>query len=67
MAATRRFLKAPWRFLLIALSAIVHYRDPLLLLKHLLYAAYLVDQFEREGITHVHAHYANTPTAAAQF
>ncbi len=66
MATTRRFLKAPWRFLHTALSAIVHYRHPLLLLKHLLYAAYLADQFEREGITHVHAHYANTPTAVAQ-
>ncbi len=66
-AAVRRFLNAPWRFLRIALSAVVHYRQPFVLLKHLLYAAYLADQFEREGITHVHAHYANTPTAVAQF
>lgn len=66
-AAVRRFLNAPWRFLRIALSAVVHYRQPLVLLKHLLYAAYLAGQFECEGITHVHAHYANTPTAVAQF
>ncbi len=65
-AAVRRFLNAPWRFLRIVRSAVVHYRQPFLLLKHLLYAAYLADQFEREGITHVHAHYANTPTAVAQ-
>jgi glycosyltransferase involved in cell wall biosynthesis len=67
IAAARRFLKAPWRFLCITLSAIIHYRQPFELLKHLLYAAYLAGQFEREGITHVHAHYANTPTAIAQF
>ena len=52
-AAARRFLKAPWRFLCIALSAVIHYRQPFVLLKHLLYAAYLADQFEREGITHI--------------
>jgi hypothetical protein len=66
IAAARRFLKAPWRFLCITLSAVIHYRQPLELLKHLLFAAYLADQFEREGITHMHAHYANTPTAIAQ-
>ena len=66
-AAARRFLKAPWRFLCIALSAVIHYRQPFVLLKHLLYAAYLAGQFEREGITHVHAHFANMPTAVAQF
>jgi glycosyltransferase involved in cell wall biosynthesis len=65
-AAARRFLKAPWHFLCIALSAVIHYRQPFVLLKHLLYAAYLAGQFEREGITHVHAHFANTPTAVAQ-
>lgn len=66
IAVARRFLKAPWRFLRITLSAVIHYRQPFEFLKHLLYAAYLADQFEREGITHVHAHYANTPTAIAQ-
>lgn len=66
-AAARRLLKDPWHFLCIALSAVLHYRQPFVLLKHLLYAAYLADQFEREGITHIHAHYANTPTTVAQF
>ncbi len=65
-AAARRFLKAPWRFLCIALSAVLHNRQPFVLLKHLLYAAYLAGQFEREGITHIHAHYANMPTTVAQ-
>ena len=65
-AAVRRFLAAPWRFLRVVRSAVVRYRQPSVLLEHLLYAAYLARQFEREGITHVHAHYANTPTAVAQ-
>ncbi len=67
IAAARRFLKAPWRFLCITLSAVIHHRQPFELPKYLLYAAYLAGQFEREGITHVHAHFANTPTAVAQF
>lgn len=65
-SAIRRFLNAPWRFLCIALSALIHYQQPFKLLKHLLYAAYFASQFEREGITHMHAHYAYMPTTVAQ-
>ena len=35
-AAARCFLKAPWRFLCIARSAVLHYRQPFVILKHLL-------------------------------
>lgn len=59
--AIQRFFKAPWCFLCISIAALVrhhHSSTP----KHLLYAMYLAYQLEREGITHIHAHYANVPT-----
>ena len=49
-ATAWRFLKSPWRFLCIALSAVLHYRQPFVLLENLLFAAYLAGRFEREGI-----------------
>lgn len=66
MAATvRRFLKAPWRLLRTCIVMITHYRRRSTL-RLLLYAAYLANQLEREGITHLHAHHATTPTTVAQ-
>ncbi len=61
----RRFLKAPWRFLRTCIVMLTHYRRRSTL-RILLYAAYLADQVERDGITHLHAHYATEPTSLAQ-
>ena len=62
----RRFLKAPWRFLHTCIVGIAYYHQASAL-RHLLYAAYLADQLEREGITHIHAHFANRPASIALF
>ncbi len=62
--AVRRFLKAPQRFLRTGIVMVTHYR-PRSALGYLLYAAYLADQLEREGITHIHAHFATEPTSVA--
>jgi glycosyltransferase involved in cell wall biosynthesis len=64
-AAVRRFFKAPWRFLRAGVLVAVHYRQ-LSASRYLLYAAYLADQLEHESITHLHAHFANTPGSVAQ-
>lgn len=67
MAMTaRRLLKTPWRLLRTCLSVVIRSRQPSAL-RHLLHASYLADQLERERITHLHAHYANTPATIAQF
>lgn len=63
-AAARRFLKHPWTFLCICLAAIVRFHHPATP-RHLFYAAYLATRLEQEGITHLHAHYANTPATVA--
>lgn len=63
-AAGRRFLKNPWSFLRVCLAALVRFHHPATP-RHLLYAAYLATQLEQEGITHLHAHYANTPATVA--
>jgi glycosyltransferase involved in cell wall biosynthesis len=63
-AAARRFLKHPWIFLRVCLAAIVRFHHPATP-RHLFYAAYLATQLEQEGITHLHAHYANTPATVA--
>jgi glycosyltransferase involved in cell wall biosynthesis len=65
LIAVRRFLKAPWRFLLTSIVMVAHYRRRSVL-RHLLYATFLADQLEQEGITHLHAHYATEPTTVAQ-
>ena len=64
-AAVRRFFKAPWRFLHAGVLVAVHTRQ-LSASRHLLYATYLADQLEHESITHLHAHFANTPGSVAQ-
>jgi glycosyltransferase involved in cell wall biosynthesis len=64
-AAVRRFFKAPWRFLRAGVLVAVRARQ-LSAARHLLYAAYLADQLEHESITHLHAHFANTPGSIAQ-
>jgi glycosyltransferase involved in cell wall biosynthesis len=64
LASGKRFFKSPLKFLWVWLAALVrfhHHATP----RHLLYAAYIANQLEQEGITHVHAHYANTPTTVA--
>ena len=63
-ATGKRLLKSPWRFLRTVLIAIVKYHH-LATPRHLLYAAYLANELEREGITHIHAHYVNTPATVA--
>ncbi|MCL4543886.1 MAG: glycosyltransferase family 4 protein [Chloroflexi bacterium] len=64
-AAGRRFAKSPWRFLHTAVGAVT--REPARsALRHLLYATYLAGELEREQVTHLHAHYANTPATVAQ-
>lgn len=66
MATTvRRLLKAPRRFLRTCIVMLTHYRRRSTL-RLLLYAAFLTDQLEREGITHLHAHYATEPASVAQ-
>ena len=62
--ALRRFLKNPWSFLKIGVGALVRFHNRATP-KHILYAAYLAEQLERENITHLHAHYANTPATVA--
>ncbi len=64
-AAVRRFFKAPWRFLRAGVLVTVHSHQ-LSAFRHLLYAAYLADQLEHKSITHLHAHFANTPGSVAQ-
>lgn len=63
--AVRRFLRAPWRFLRTGIIMVAHYRQRAVL-GHLLYAAYLADQLEHYGITHLHAHYATEPASVGQ-
>ncbi|GAC1349574.1 MAG: glycosyltransferase [Ktedonobacteraceae bacterium] len=63
-AAGERYLKAPLSFLRVCMAALVRFHHPSTP-KHLLYAAYIANQLEQEGITHIHAHYANTPATVA--
>lgn len=63
-AAFKRFVKNPRSFLGVSVAALIqfHHRSTP---RHILYAAYVANQVEAEGITHLHAHYANTPTTVA--
>ncbi|MHB8596413.1 MAG: glycosyltransferase [Ktedonobacteraceae bacterium] len=64
VAALKRFLTSPLLFLQVCLLALFrfhHHATP----KHLFLAAYIANQVERDGITHIHAHFANTPTTVA--
>ncbi len=64
VAALKRFLASPILFLKVCLLALLrfhHHATP----KHLLLAAYVANQVEQDGITHIHAHFANTPTTVA--
>lgn len=60
----RRFLKNPFAFLAISAAALVRFHHPATV-KQLCLAAYIANQLERDGITHIHAHYANTPATVA--
>lgn len=65
VAATRRFVRAPWRFLRAGITTLAHYKRRTVF-RYLLYAAFLADQLEHEGILHVHAHYASDAASIAQ-
>ena len=60
----RRFVKNPWLVLKIVIGALIRFHNRATP-KHILYAAYLAELLERENITHLHAHYANTPATVA--
>ncbi len=64
-AAIRQFRKRPTRFLAACFDALIRFHH-LATPGHLLRAAFIAEQVEREGITHLHAHYANTPTTVAR-
>ena len=61
---TRRFLKNPWVLLSVCLMTMVRLHHHAMF-KKILQAIYIAEQLEREGITHLHAHYANVPTTVA--
>ncbi len=63
-ALFRRLRKSPWRALRVGIAALIRFHHPSTP-RHFLYAAFLANQLEREGITHLHAHYANTPATVA--
>ena len=63
-AAARRFRQNPWAFLSISARALARFHHPATF-KHLFYAAFIANQVEQTGVTHLHAHYANTPAAVA--
>src|SRR5512135_209334 len=63
-ALLRRLLKSPGRTLRVGIGALIRFHHPATP-KHLLYAVYLAGLLERERITHLHAHYANTPATVA--
>ncbi len=60
----RRFLKNPFAFLSISATALIRFHDPATI-KQIYLAAYLANRLERDGVTHLHAHYANTPATVA--
>ncbi len=62
--AFKRFTKSPISFLKVCGTALIQFRHPSTP-HHLLYAAYIANQVEQEGVTHLHAHYANTPATVA--
>jgi glycosyltransferase involved in cell wall biosynthesis len=63
--AIRRFLKTPIRFLrTVVLMAI--YEQPWSAIKYLISGAYVSEQIEHLGITHIHAHFASASTSVAQ-
>ncbi len=63
-AAARRLRKNPLKFLAISARALVRFHHPATF-SQLLYAAFIANQIEQAGITHLHAHYANTPATVA--
>ncbi len=63
-ATFRRIRQAPWITISVCLAMIVRMHHPSIFRK-LLQSMYIAEQLEREGITHIHAHYANTPTTLA--
>lgn len=63
--ALRLFLKIPRRFLHAALLTVMHHWL-LSAIGCMLYAAYISEQLEQQGFTHLHAHFATGPTSVAQ-
>lgn len=62
--AIRRFRKTPWVMLSVCLATLIRLHHPSMFRK-VFQATYIAEQLEQEGITHLHAHYANTPTTLA--
>lgn len=63
-AALRRLLMDPGTFLGVTVRALIRFHHPSTP-RHILYAAFVANRLERDGITHLHAHYANAPTTVA--
>jgi glycosyltransferase involved in cell wall biosynthesis len=63
-AAARRFFKNPWKFAAVSAAALIRFRRQSKAMD-ILYASYLSGQLEQAGVTHLHAHYANTPSTVA--
>lgn len=57
--------KAYLRTALYALGISVRSRQPFSVWRHFLRAGFLVTEARRHGVTHIHAHFANAPTAVA--
>ncbi len=64
-AAAKRAVTSPRRFLRTVVASLIRYHHPATP-RHLFLAAYLANELERAGITHMHAHYVNTPTTIAE-
>ncbi len=65
-AHARLLRKAPLRYLR-ALGRALSRHDPLAGLRHFLRGGWLGLELERQGIRHLHAHFAHGPAATAQF
>ena len=63
---TRLLCRDPRRYLG-ALRLALTRPNPLVGVRHLLRAGWLASELEREGIRHLHAHFAHGPAATAQF
>ncbi len=67
---TQAFTAAPLRYLGAAARALqwsATSSSPLAVWKHFLRAGYVAAECRAQGIAHIHAHFANTPTAVAHF
>lgn len=66
----KAFAAAPLRYLGAAACALqwsATSSSPLAVWKHFIRAGYIAAECQAQGIAHIHAHFANTPTAVAHF